>query len=328
MRVLVTGASGFVGHAACRELLRRGHEVRALVRRPGSEPAGATPVAGDLTDGRALNAALREAAPQGVVHLAAEIASQRSARAACARSTCDGHCAGCWRPCRAARRRAEGRVRLDGGDRRGQRRAADRGRARCRCRRRTGAPSRRASALAARTPACRRSCVRPGTSTGPAGWYEHEIVARLRQPGRFAVVGRGDNLWDVVHVDDVAGAFVDRARAAPPRARSTTWPTTSRSPTTTSWRSARRRARRGPPAADPGLASHAWRPGSNAVTAVVRRRAHLQRQASSASSAGRRATRRRARACRRRWRRCVRRPERPTPRRRAAVRTEGVGALG
>jgi uncharacterized protein YbjT (DUF2867 family) len=40
VRVLVTGASGFVGHAACRELLARGHEVRALVRRAGSEPEG------------------------------------------------------------------------------------------------------------------------------------------------------------------------------------------------------------------------------------------------------------------------------------------------
>ena len=79
MRVLVTGASGFVGHAACRELLDRGHEVRALVRRPGSEPAGTTAVAGDLTDADALTAAVREAAPEGVVHLAAEIATQRDA---------------------------------------------------------------------------------------------------------------------------------------------------------------------------------------------------------------------------------------------------------
>ena len=32
-------------------------------------------------------------------------------------------------------------------------------------------------------------------------------MKRLRQPGRFAVVGKGDNWWDVVHVDDVATAF-------------------------------------------------------------------------------------------------------------------------
>jgi nucleoside-diphosphate-sugar epimerase len=42
MRILVTGASGFVGTALCRALLARGHEVRAAVRAasaPGTAPA-------------------------------------------------------------------------------------------------------------------------------------------------------------------------------------------------------------------------------------------------------------------------------------------------
>ena len=56
MRVFVTGATGFIGHALVRALRERGWEVTALVRRPDSAEAlevaalGATLAQGDVTD--------------------------------------------------------------------------------------------------------------------------------------------------------------------------------------------------------------------------------------------------------------------------------------
>jgi nucleoside-diphosphate-sugar epimerase len=57
--------------------------------------------------------------------------------------------------------------------------------------------------------------VRPSHVYGSGGWYVEEFVARLRQPGRFAVIGKGDNWWDVVRVEDVATALCDTAERAP-----------------------------------------------------------------------------------------------------------------
>ncbi len=62
MRVLVTGATGLVGHGVAKLLVARGHEVRALVRdvERGRAllPAGVSPVPGDITRPDSLGPAL------------------------------------------------------------------------------------------------------------------------------------------------------------------------------------------------------------------------------------------------------------------------------
>ena len=72
MRILVTGASGWIGSALVSQLLDGGHQVVGLVRSAESaaavQAAGATPVPGSLADPDGLRAVA--AASDGVVHLA------------------------------------------------------------------------------------------------------------------------------------------------------------------------------------------------------------------------------------------------------------------
>ena len=71
MRVLVTGATGFIGGHLVRHLLDQGHRVRALVRRksPALTEAGAELSQGDVTDAEAVRAAVQGV--EAVFHLAA-----------------------------------------------------------------------------------------------------------------------------------------------------------------------------------------------------------------------------------------------------------------
>jgi nucleoside-diphosphate-sugar epimerase len=210
VRVLVTGASGFVGHAVCGELRSREHDVAALVRRPGSEPEGTDAVDGDLTDADRPAAALAAAGPHCVIHLAAEIATQRD-RSRIEAVNIDGTrrlldaCAGAGRP------RFVFVSTVVTGDAHGERLDE-----------RSELPvetaygrSKQDGERLVRDSGLDSVILRPSHVYGPGGWYADEIVGRVRGPGRFAVIGRGDNWWDVVRVEDVATACVDAAERAP-----------------------------------------------------------------------------------------------------------------
>ena len=72
MKVFVTGATGFIGSHLVPRLLRDGHALRCLVRRPGAgrplEEPGAATVTGDVTDRESIGRAMSGC--DCVIHLA------------------------------------------------------------------------------------------------------------------------------------------------------------------------------------------------------------------------------------------------------------------
>jgi nucleoside-diphosphate-sugar epimerase len=213
MKVIVTGASGFVGRATCDELARRGHQVIALVRRPGSEPPGTRALAGDLTDASSLQENVPAQGADAVIHLAAEIASQRDVR-----KVWEVNVEGTRRlleACIAGGADAGPRFVLAStvvtGDAHGQLLEPDKP---LPVETPYGESKQEAEKLV-RESGLDAAIVRPSHVYGAGGWYADEFVKRLRQPGRFAVIGPGDNWWDVVRVEDVATALADAAERAP-----------------------------------------------------------------------------------------------------------------
>ncbi|HEY7934479.1 MAG TPA: NAD(P)-dependent oxidoreductase [Solirubrobacteraceae bacterium] len=215
MRIFLTGASGFIGRELCLQLSAAGHQISALVRREGSQPPGTSPVRGELTDAQTLREALAAERPQCVIHLAAEIASQRNAAKIQAVNVAGT--ASLLDACRETPRAGEPQPRIVfastvvTGDALGALLTED-----------TPLPVHTAygrskhqgeqMVLQSGLPAV---VIRPSHVYGAGSWYESEIVARLRSPGRFAQIGAGENLWDVVRVEDVASAILAAVASAP-----------------------------------------------------------------------------------------------------------------
>jgi nucleoside-diphosphate-sugar epimerase len=209
VKVLVTGASGFLGGFVSAELGRRGHHVIALVRRPDSAPAGTSPAVADLTDRDRLVRAVAIAQPEAIVHLAAEIATQRDPKRL-RQVNVEG-----TRYLLAAALEAGSPKLLFAstvvtGDARGAQLTEDQS---LPYETAYGRSKQSGEALVVQS-GLPHVIVRPSHVYGPGGWFAAEIIGRLRQPGRLAVVGSGENLWDVVHVEDVASACVDALELA------------------------------------------------------------------------------------------------------------------
>ncbi len=222
VRVLVTGATGFVGSAVVRALRTEGHDVDGLVRDParaaGLAATGATLHAGDMLDPGSYVPLV--AGVDAVVH-AAQLAvpgrltpsrSQRlfDADALMTSSLADAcvehgrrlvYTGGCF----------------DWGDHGEEWITEDTPL--------TPSPmgvghARQAAYLDRRHHADGLDVVRlsPGFVYGPGGLFASAFVEQARK-GRLRCIGRGRNWWSCVHVDDLATAYVAAlTRAEPGRA--------------------------------------------------------------------------------------------------------------
>ncbi len=77
-RVLLTGASGFIGTHVLRRLCAQGADVHATSRIPPSDTGGATWHTVDLTDPAATTGLVRNIRPDVVLHLAATVSGART----------------------------------------------------------------------------------------------------------------------------------------------------------------------------------------------------------------------------------------------------------
>ncbi len=221
MRVLVTGGTGFIGSRFITHLRESTeHEIFGLARSDSSarrlEGVGVRPVRGDLGSKDDLRAVVEAHPPDVVVHLAAETALQRHAEKIHSTNT-DGtrnlfeavrmHAPHLHRFLFASTvvvGDAKGRILteeepLPVATAYGQAKKSSEDML-LRARAEEGFPA---------------VIIRPSHVYGAGGWFR-DAANDIRRH-RFLIPGKGVNLWDVIHVDDVARALVALVTASEPR---------------------------------------------------------------------------------------------------------------
>lgn len=202
MKVLVTGATGYVGAAVCEALREAGHQVVGMTRSPGKagelESRGYGAVVGDVRDASALSRAA--GAVDGVVHAARDAGPDSGAveRAAVEilievlgpRKATLVYSSGVWvmgdthgrilgeiarpdPPPMVAWRPAVEDLVLASGDR-----------------------------------GVRGVVLRPGTVFGRGAGRIAAFFRDAREHGEVRIVGDGNNHWSTIHVDDLAQLYV------------------------------------------------------------------------------------------------------------------------
>ena len=206
MRVLVTGASGFLGRAVAAAIVADGHEVRCFQRRP-SGVAGATDALGSITDPADVAAAV--AGVDAIVHLAAKVslagpsAEFESVNVGGTRTLIDAaRTAGVERLVFVSSPSvAHAGASITGTDAL----PADPDRARGDYARTKAAAE--LLALAADSPRLRVVVVRPHLVWGPG---DTQLIARIverARAGRLPLLGHGAALIDSTYIDNAAGAI-------------------------------------------------------------------------------------------------------------------------
>jgi nucleoside-diphosphate-sugar epimerase len=206
MRVFMTGASGYIGTAVARELVRAGHDVTGMHHSPESatrvRDAGATPILGDLVD--PVTYAEIAGAHDVLIHLAFDredpIAADRSAvdtliEAARSHMMRDAHViytSGCWVLGETGDEPADEDADVDHPAPVVEWRPAH---------------EEHLLGMTGEGSNLTPTVIRPGMVYGGTGGFVTTLFASAAEEGAARYVGDGENRWSLVHRNDLATLY-------------------------------------------------------------------------------------------------------------------------